>query len=46
MDIRSLSLEDEDDEQIVLAGFSIMNLTPTVKERWKRKSRMIKDKKK
>jgi hypothetical protein len=34
MDIGSLSLENKDDEEIVLAGFSMMNLTPTVKNCW------------
>jgi hypothetical protein len=31
-DIGSLSLENEDDEEIVLAGFLIMELTTTMKE--------------
>jgi hypothetical protein len=29
-----LNLEDEDYEEIVLAGFSFISLTPTMKERW------------
>jgi hypothetical protein len=32
--IGSLSLENKDDEEIVLAGFSIMELTTTMKENW------------
>jgi hypothetical protein len=32
--IGSLSLENENYEEIFLAGFLIMELTPTIKENW------------
>jgi hypothetical protein len=32
--IGTLSLETEDDEEIIFAGFSIMELTTTMKENW------------
>jgi hypothetical protein len=34
MDIGSLNFEEEDYKEIILAGFSIMELTTTMKENW------------
>jgi hypothetical protein len=33
-EIGALNLEEENDEEIVLAGFSVLSLTPTIRECW------------